>query len=620
MKTLKLCLIAPYIIKSQINKVCFMTVLISLTFGLLAHSTPLGVSVHTKAPIYNFDLEDLGSQTSLKNDSSYQTQVDKGISLNWPLGIWGTHMVLHSNISMTSVSSVKTGVGLSIQLPLELQPWNYPTWIKIYYDTQTSDQSTFNNWKDVPIPGQDNSVIDNNWNYLNLSVVGRTQTIPYVQKGFSLLWLLGVEIPSKKQTNDQIYVGEITPFYKWINWGVSLPLSVRVPKFKRDGNDVNTSTEFAVQRYFNDDWNIQVGVEYQNEIYERSIDPVLNRAIIYHRPAQISGSLELRYNLSDLTSSDPDLDQIENSIDCCPFLAEDYDGFEDADGCPDYDNDGDGIKDEFDKCPFNAEDFDLFEDEDGCPEVDNDKDQIFDSADACPLAPEDYDNFQDFDGCPDLDNDNDSIPDNLDQCKDQKEDFDQFQDLDGCPDLDNDKDNLLDSVDKCPLLAEDFDMYQDLDGCPDMDNDQDGILDSQDYCPNIKESFNGFADHDGCPDILKLKDTLFQGEVLFDKDRSTSDKAFLVSDIQKIIEIQNSHPDAYIQLTSRASQEGSQSYNLELSRKRSQFILNMLKTKAGWPIQNIYSVYLGEEFPIGNKEAGSFLEINRRTDITILER
>jgi len=43
--------------------------------------------------------------------------------------------------------------------------------------------------------------------------------------------------------------------------------------------------------------------------------------------------------------------------------------YEDTDGCPDLDNDGDGILDVNDKCPENAEDIDGIEDADGCPEA-----------------------------------------------------------------------------------------------------------------------------------------------------------------------------------------------------------------------------------------------------------
>ncbi len=44
-------------------------------------------------------------------------------------------------------------------------------------------------------------------------------------------------------------------------------------------------------------------------------------------------------------SSDQDGDRIKDKVDACPHSAEDFDGFEDTDGCPDRDNDGDGILD-----------------------------------------------------------------------------------------------------------------------------------------------------------------------------------------------------------------------------------------------------------------------------------
>ena len=48
------------------------------------------------------------------------------------------------------------------------------------------------------------------------------------------------------------------------------------------------------------------------------------------------------------------------------------------------DSDGDGVRDKDDDCPNDAEDHDGFEDEDGCPEPDNDHDGIPDDEDECP--------------------------------------------------------------------------------------------------------------------------------------------------------------------------------------------------------------------------------------------
>jgi hypothetical protein len=71
------------------------------------------------------------------------------------------------------------------------------------------------------------------------------------------------------------------------------------------------------------------------------------------------------------------------------------------------DSDGDGIVDSSDSCPNSAEDFDEYQDSDGCPEenpppppVDSDGDGIVDSSDSCPNSAEDFDEYQDSDGCP----------------------------------------------------------------------------------------------------------------------------------------------------------------------------------------------------------------------------
>ncbi len=113
---------------------------------------------------------------------------------------------------------------------------------------------------------------------------------------------------------------------------------------------------------------------------------------------------------------DSDRDGIANSSDACPYEAEDLDGYQDFDGCPDGDNDGDGVPDETDACADEAEDMDGFEDDDGCPDTDNDGDGIADAQDACPNDAEDADGFQDEDGCPDEDNDGDGVLDSADQC------------------------------------------------------------------------------------------------------------------------------------------------------------------------------------------------------------
>jgi outer membrane protein OmpA-like peptidoglycan-associated protein len=112
---------------------------------------------------------------------------------------------------------------------------------------------------------------------------------------------------------------------------------------------------------------------------------------------------------------DGDGDGIPDDIDECPQIAEDEDGVDDRDGCPEYpagvdgaapaeivaDADGDGVPDDRDVCRDAPEDRDGFEDDDGCPDADNDHDRILDADDKCPNEPETYNGEDDDDGCPD---------------------------------------------------------------------------------------------------------------------------------------------------------------------------------------------------------------------------
>ncbi|MFH1844974.1 MAG: thrombospondin type 3 repeat-containing protein [bacterium] len=166
------------------------------------------------------------------------------------------------------------------------------------------------------------------------------------------------------------------------------------------------------------------------------------------------------------------------------------------------DTDRDGIPNRKDRCPDEAEDRDGFQDLDGCPEPDNDGDGVPDAQDGEPLQPEDHDGFQDEDGVPDPDNDGDSIPDAKDLCPDEPEDFDGHRDGDGCPDefRDMDNDGIEDDQDRCLTRPEDFDGFEDDDGCPELDNDLDGIEDTEDDCPDSPEDYDGEDDDDGCPE------------------------------------------------------------------------------------------------------------------------
>jgi OmpA-OmpF porin, OOP family len=197
---------------------------------------------------------------------------------------------------------------------------------------------------------------------------------------------------------------------------------------------------------------------------------------------------------------DQDNDGVADDVDECPELAEDKDGFEDQDGCPDFDNDDDGVPDEEDQCPTQQEDEDEFQDDDGCPDPDNDGDGIPDAKDQCPNEAGPATGTAKGLGCPQKDADNDGVDDSVDKCPTEAEDKDGFQDEDGCPDPDNDHDGVLDEDDACPTVRGEARSDAKLNGCPSPDKDGDTIDDASDKCPDQAEDFDGVEDEDGCPD------------------------------------------------------------------------------------------------------------------------
>jgi OOP family OmpA-OmpF porin len=197
---------------------------------------------------------------------------------------------------------------------------------------------------------------------------------------------------------------------------------------------------------------------------------------------------------------DVDEDGVVDDEDECAELAEDRDGFQDKDGCPDFDDDEDGVPDESDKCPGKDEDTDEHQDDDGCPDPDNDHDGVNDAADKCPKDPGPAGAAGGEPGCPFKDRDVDGIPDPVDQCPAQAEDRDAFEDTDGCPDEDDDRDGIPEGDDACPRQAGPERADPALNGCPSPDLDGDTYFGDPDRCPEQAEDFDGVADDDGCAD------------------------------------------------------------------------------------------------------------------------
>jgi OOP family OmpA-OmpF porin len=257
------------------------------------------------------------------------------------------------------------------------------------------------------------------------------------------------------------------------------------------------------------------------------------------------------------------------------------------------DRDGDGIPDDVDKCPDEPENYNGYQDEDGCPDdPDTDGDGIPDSRDQCVLEPEDKDGYQDSDGCPDPDNDLDGIPD------------------------EKDKDPVTGR--SCANDPEDPDGFEDADGCPDPDNDKDGVLDLDDDCPNEP----GPASNKGCPlkpslvvvtdkEIKILQQIHFQ----FDKDQIRPE-SFKILDA--VAEVLVKFPKIKLEIQGHTDNKGSPVYNKSLSDRRAASVKKYL-IGHGIDAGRLTSHGYGLERPVVPNDSDQNRALNRRVQFVRTE-
>ena len=271
------------------------------------------------------------------------------------------------------------------------------------------------------------------------------------------------------------------------------------------------------------------------------------------------------------------------------------------------DRDGDGIMDLQDKCPDQAEDRDGFQDEDGCPDPDNDGDGVLDKDDRCPLEAGVADNG----GCADTDKDKDGVVDRLDQCPDVAG----VAEFKGCQPPDTDKDGVIDSEDKCPAVAG----LKALGGCPDKDGD--GIPDAKDKCPDKAETKNGFEDDDGCPDELPKAMAKFTGVIKGINFKTGKDEIMKPSFklLDKAVAVLKEFPSIHMEISGHTDNVGDPAANKALSQKRAEAVTRYFIEK-GITKDRLVPKGYGEEKPIADNKSKAGKTKNRRVEFAVLSQ
>ena len=166
---------------------------------------------------------------------------------------------------------------------------------------------------------------------------------------------------------------------------------------------------------------------------------------------------------------------------------------------------------------------------------------------------------------------------------------------------DSDGDGVADKLDKCPNTEAGIKV--DGSGCP-LDVDADGIPDSKDACPTVK----GTAALNGCPEFKAGPAIAIQFEF-----NSSVLKTTAYSTLDKLSSDLKANSSAMVQLDGHASAEGTEEYNMSLSRDRANSVKTYL-VNSGIAASRIAVTAYGESRPVASNATEAGRSENRRVE------
>lgn len=168
---------------------------------------------------------------------------------------------------------------------------------------------------------------------------------------------------------------------------------------------------------------------------------------------------------------------------------------------------------------------------------------------------------------------------------------------------DDDNDGVPNHSDACPLTPAGVEV--DERGCAN-DNDGDGVPDYLDKCPNTP--LGTPVDETGCSRLLASLQGVhfkFDSATLTGEARSILDNA-----VAKI----NAHSSQNIVVEGHTDSTGSDSYNLDLSQRRAESVVNYL-TSRGVSASRLRAAGRGENAPVASNDTAAGRSENRRVEI-----
>ena len=221
------------------------------------------------------------------------------------------------------------------------------------------------------------------------------------------------------------------------------------------------------------------------------------------------------------------------------------------------------------------------------------------------------------------DADKDSVVNSLDKCPDTP--FGMKVDKEGCPIIqpiigfsiklkDADEDGIVDSLDKCPQTKKGE--IVNSTGCSpsQLDDDQDGVMNSIDKCPTEKGTMANF----GCPEISKTIEKKVI-EIANEINFVTNKADLLPSSLGKLNElilILIENTEFNIVISGHTDDVGSEEFNLALSEKRTQSVIDYLASK-GIVKNRMVGLSFGESKLKVNDATENARNVNRRVEIKV---
>jgi OOP family OmpA-OmpF porin len=107
------------------------------------------------------------------------------------------------------------------------------------------------------------------------------------------------------------------------------------------------------------------------------------------------------------------------------------------------------------------------------------------------------------------------------------------------------------------------------------------------------------------------------GDVLFETNRADL-RAGAVSKLEQLAAVMRENPDRAILIEGHADARGSESYNLDLSRRRAESVRAFL-VRNGVAADRIAATGYGEEYPVAPNDTAEGQTMNRRVEVVLLK-